>query len=216
VTVTDEPGDGAPSGRIVALADVVERVLAAPPTLGNSRLLCVDGPSGAGKTTLARHLRQAARSTVSVRVTVVHMDALYDGWGGLADAAAVKVPEWLLAPLASDRAGHYRRYDWHRGAYAEWHEVAPGGLVLLEGCGSAARPADALATLRLWVDTEADERLRRGLARSGDEVLAYLQAWKQAEDAHFAADGTRDRADLIVLGAPSVDYDPATQLVVSG
>lgn len=215
MTRADEPADGVPAGRIVKLAEIVDRVLTAPATLGASRLLCIDGPSGAGKTTLARHLRQVVRARSSMPVTVVHMDALYDGWDGLADAALTKVPAWLLTPMAQDRPGRYRRYDWLRGVYAEWHDVAPGGLVVLEGCGSAARPADAFATLRLWIDTDAGVRLRRGLDRSGEEVLPYLQAWKLAEDAHFAADGTRERADVRVLGAPSIAHDPATQIVVA-
>jgi len=219
VTVPNEPAgkptDGAPTGRVLELADLVERVLAHPATLGGSRLICIDGPSGAGKTTLARHVRHVARRASSIPVTAVHMDDLYNGWGGLVDAALVRVPQWLLRPLSQGRTGGYRRYDWPTGGYAEWHEVLPGGLIVLEGCGSAARPADVFATLRLWVDTDADVRLRRGLERSGGEVLPYLQAWKRAEDAHFAADRTRERADVIVLGAPAVPFDPATQVVVA-
>lgn len=214
MTATDEPANSPPAGRIVELVDLVERVLTSRPTLGSGRLVCIDGPSGAGKTTLARHVRHIARRASSMPVTAVHMDDLYDGWSGLADAAAVRVPDWLLTPLSQDRPGRYRRYDWRSGAYAEWHEVAPGGLVVLEGCGSAALPADGYATLRLWIDTDPDVRLRRGLDRSGDAVLPYLQAWKRAEDAHFAADRTRERADLRVLGAPILDHDPATQVVV--
>lgn len=215
MTVPDEPAHVAPAGRIVELADLVKRVLAGPATLGGTRLVCIDGPSGAGKTMLARHFRHVARRASSIPVTAVHMDDLYDGWSGLADAVSTKVPEWLLTPLSEDRAGRYRRYDWHRGAYAEWHEVDPGGLVVLEGCGSAARPADRFATLRMWIDTPAELRLHRGLERSGPEVLPFLRDWKLDEDAHFAADRTRDRADLLVLGASTVAYDPATQLVVA-
>jgi hypothetical protein len=33
------------------------------------------------------------------------------------------------------------------------------------------------------------------------------------EDAHFAADRTRDRADLIVDGAPSILHDPVVEFV---
>lgn len=211
----DEPADSPPAARILELAELVERVLAHPPTLGSSRLICIDGPSGAGKTTLARHVRHVARRASSTPVTAVHMDDLYDGWGGLVDAALTKVPEWLLGPLSQDRTGRYRRYDWGSGAYAEWHELAPGGLVVLEGCGSAARPADPFAALRLWIDTDPAVRLRRGLDRSGDETLHYLHAWKRAEDAHFAADRTRERADVLVLGAPAIPFDPATQVVVA-
>lgn len=215
MTVADESLEGAPAGRIVELTDVVDRVLTAPATLGSSRLICIDGPSGAGKTTLARQIRRVARRASSLPVSAVHMDDLYDGWGGLVDAATIKVPDWLLTPLSQNRVGRYRRYDWRSNAYAEWHRVDPGGLVVLEGCGSAALPADRFATLRLWIDTDPAVRLRRGLDRSGDEVLPYLQAWKRSEDAHFAADRTRERTDLLVLGAPAIRFDPATQVVVA-
>ena len=71
------------------------------------------------------------------------------------------------------------------------------------------------ASSRIWIDTDPAVRRRRGLDRSGPEVLPYLQTWGADEDAHFAADGTRDRADLHVLGDPGVAYDPATQIVVT-
>lgn len=46
---------------------------------------------------------------------------------------------------------------------------------------------------------EADPavRLARGLARDGDEHRHLWQRW-MGEEAAFAADGTRDRADLRV------------------
>ena len=35
----------------------------------------------------------------------------------------------------------------------------------------------------------------------------------QREDAFFAEDGTRDRADLIVDGAPSAPHEPEVELL---
>ena len=57
---------------MVAVArSVVDRVLAAPPTLGPGRLVCIDGPAGSGKTTLAGAVAAAAPEAY-----VVHCDEL--------------------------------------------------------------------------------------------------------------------------------------------
>ena len=43
----------------VAVRLAVERLATAPPRLGRTRLVCVDGPAGSGKTTLAGRLAGA-------------------------------------------------------------------------------------------------------------------------------------------------------------
>ncbi len=45
-------------------AFLVTSVLARPPTLGVGRLVCVDGPAGSGKTTLAAALRRGFRDAL--------------------------------------------------------------------------------------------------------------------------------------------------------
>ena len=54
---------------------MAQRVLAAPPTLGPGRLVCIDGPAGSGKTTLARAVEQAVQGS-----RLVQCDDLLHGW----------------------------------------------------------------------------------------------------------------------------------------
>lgn len=174
-----------------------------PPTLGAGRLVCVDGPAGAGKTTLAGIL--AARTGAPL----VHMDDLYDGWAGL--AAGVAQAEALLRALAAGRTGHYRRYDWHLGHYAETVTVAPSPLVVVEGVGSGAAGHADLVTVLVWVEAHWDERLRRGLTRDGAAAEPHWHRWEADQNAHFAADRTRSRADLILsTDTDHTDADTAT------
>jgi uridine kinase len=42
-------------------------------------VIAIDGPAGAGKTTLAQEIFRAFSTKSSVQV--IHMDDLYDGWG---------------------------------------------------------------------------------------------------------------------------------------
>jgi uridine kinase len=182
---------------------VVRRALAAPARLGTGRLLCIDGPAGSGKTTLAGEVAAAARAEVSV--AVVHLDDVYPGWDGLAEGVRRAGAE-LLAPLAAGRPGRYRRYDWVAGTEGEWCPVDPVELLVLEGVGAGAAGRDHASAL-VWVQAPADVRLARGLERDlalpgqpsdRDELSRNWERWMADEEALHAQDGTRERADVVV------------------
>jgi uridine kinase len=177
------------------VADVARRVLDAPARLGDVRLVVVDGPAGSGKTTYAAALAAALDAA-----PVIHMDDLYEGWTGLTPDVWNRLETQVLAPLREGRAARYQVYDWPAGEFAGWVDVAPHAALVVEGVGSAARPVDPWAVLRVWVEVPADLRLARGLARDGPEMQQHWVRWAGAEDAHFANDGTQSRADLFVDG----------------
>ena len=169
---------------------IVSHVDASRPRCGATRLVAVDGPSGSGKTTLARLL------AVELAAPTVHMDDLYPGWDGLA-AAVARAHEWVVRPLCAGRPARYRRWDWAVDRYAEWVQVPAAEVLVLEGCGSAARPVgDAVSTL-VWV--EADAAVRRARAMARDAAYGpFWERWAAQEEELYAADRTRERADLVI------------------
>jgi uridine kinase len=171
---------------------VLELVDDRPPTLGSGRLVCVDGPAGSGKTTLAGEIAALTGAPV------VHMDNLYEGWDGLPRVGDQL--DRLLLPLSRNRPGSYRRWDWYADRWAEVVVVPPAPLLVVEGVASGSRSYAGLVTVLVWVEVPVDLRLERGLARDGVELDEHLRAWAVAEQDHFARDGTRDRADLVVDG----------------
>jgi uridine kinase len=197
-----------PRSAVVRLADVAREVLAGPPRLGAVRLVCVDGRAGAGKSTLAGRLAPLLGDA-----QIVRMDDLYEGWTGLRGVWD-RLDAWVLRPLLGNFPGRYRRYDWSAESYAEWHDVPVRPALVVEGVGSADRPIDHLATLRIWVEAPLDIRYRRGMERDGEAFRPYWDSWAAAEDVHFARERTKERADLIVDGAPTLSYDEETELVV--
>lgn len=179
--------------------DLLALALARPATLGAGRLVCIDGPAGSGKTTLAEEiagLACEALADASAVHPVVHMDDLYAGWAGLPHIGGQL--DTLLPPLAEGRPGHYRRYDWHAGAFAETVTVTPSPLLIVEGVGSGAAAYDRLRTLLVWVEAPYDVRMARGLERDGDTFAPYWEAWARDEADLFARERTRERADVVI------------------
>jgi uridine kinase len=181
-----------------------ERVLdlaqARPPTLGSGRLVSIDGPAGSGKTTLAEEIASLTGAPV------VHMDDLFEGWDGLPRVTAQL--EGLLRPLAADRPGSYRRWDWPAGRWAETVPVSPAPLLVLEGVGSGSLAHADLITVLVWVEVPFNLRMARGLARGGVEVHERWQQWAIDEQDLFARDRTRERADLCLDGTQGSSVTP--------
>lgn len=169
----------------------VEVALSRPATLGEGRLVCVDGPAGSGKTTLATAVFETFPGC-----RVVHMDDLYEGWSGL-PRVGVQLDS-LLRPLAAGTPGSYRRYDWEAGRYAETVVVDPVDLLVLEGVGSGSLAHADLTTVLVWVSAPEDLRLDRGLARDGTAYEPQWRRWLVDEQSHFERERTRERADLVV------------------
>ncbi len=176
-----------------AIDAIVEALASAPVRLGRTRLVCIDGPAGSGKSTLSAEL---ARRIVC---PVLHMDDIYEGWGGL-EGAWARLEADVLAPLRERRAGRYRRYDWHLEAFAEQHLVPATDVLVLEGCGSARLEAEDVAAVTVWVEAPAALRMVRGLARDGEASRPHWEEWMVAESEHFARNRTRERAVVHVDG----------------
>lgn len=195
-----EEGTGPESWR-QRVADVAELVvqtaLARQPTLGPGRLVCVDGPAGSGKSTLGRAIVASASSHGSS--DLVQLDDLLDGWDGL-DQVSEALERDVLTPLAQGLPGRYRRYDWHQERFAEEHVVAPVDLLVVEGVSSGASSYSSWITALVWVEAPADVRIERGIARDGEELRPQWMRWMAAEEALFARERTRDRADVVADG----------------
>lgn len=184
-----------PDGAARAAADVVALLGSREPLLGRTHLVCVDGPAGSGKTTLAAAVRRSLPPTRSVRV--VHLDDLYPGWDGLA-AGVEHVAEHVVGALAAGRPPRYRRWDWHADGPGPWVDVPVTDVLVLEGVGAGADAYADRTSVLVWVEADRPVRLARGLARDGVATREQFERWVREEAAYLDAQGTRDRADLVV------------------
>ena len=171
-------------------------------------LVGIDGGGGAGKSTLAREIRDRADG-----VTIVEFDDFYRPSLERKRRAAAKDREvggsfdWrrlrsqVLLPLAQDRSTRYQRYDWVADELADWVVVPAGGIVIVEGCYSIRRDLFDFYDYTIWVETPPDLRLRRGLARGGaDTKERWLKEWLPEEERFVEAENPSARAQLVIAG----------------
>jgi hypothetical protein len=110
--------------------------------------------------------------------------------------------------------------------------VAPNGPPLFDGVGGArpevrwpairrcpdahpvtASQVNALQSFVVWVEVPSALRLARGLERDGEARRPESERWRAREDALFGREGTRDAADLLVDGAPTLPHESTTEYV---
>ena len=170
-----------------------------PPELGAIRLGVVDGPSGSGKSTFARLWADQVLLAGAPSVSVFSSDLLATweepfGWWPRFDAG-------VLGPLARGLSGRVRATDWSTGTPRPgiWLDIQPTSVLIMEGvsCGRA-EIADRAGVL-VWAELpDRRNRLERAVARDGPQARRQLSDWQDDEDSFFAADRTRERADVRV------------------
>ena len=180
----------------VQIEEVARRVIASSPRLGTSRLVAIDGPGGAGKSTLAAALAVKCEAQVLHTDDFASWDEPVEWW--------LRLEQQVLTPLAAGKGARYQRYDWINRERAERNEVTPRGVLVLEGVSSARAAISDRASLTIWVEAPRAIRLRRGLERDGEEARQQWEEWMATEDRHFALDRTRERADILVSGTQSL------------
>lgn len=178
------------------VSTILSAALRRPARLGSCRLICIDGPAGSGKTTLAAAV-VGALSGHGTTVSALHMDDFYEGWSGLQENLEPRMLSQVFEPLARGVAGRWQRYDWHRGAFGDWLALPVPDYLVVEGCGSGARGYEPYRSLLVFVEAERDTRLRRGIERDGPAVEPQWLAWMEREQAHFDLNETRESADLL-------------------
>jgi uridine kinase len=177
---------------IDAVARIVDLITAAPARAGRTKILAIDGPSGAGKTTLSNAVQAALDCP-----PILRLEHFYPGWDGLADVVP-RLLEWVLEPLARGEPAGYRRYDWDNGAYAEWHPIPASPLLIVDGVGAGSLPCAPYLSVLIYLDAAAAVRFERAIARDGEVYRAHWDRWARQERDHFAVHDPARRADLVL------------------
>jgi uridine kinase len=157
-----------------------------------TRIIAIDGPGGAGKTTLAAWLAEELRATA-----VIHTDE-FASWDNPIDWWPALI-EQALKPLGAGAVARYQPTAW-AGEERAPIVVEPGGTVLLEGVSAARNAFRSYLAYTIWVETERAVRLRRGIDRDGEDSRAQWERWMDEEDDYVARERPAEHVDVVLPG----------------
>ena len=188
-------------------SQLIDLIESATPAMGMSTsIVAIDGCGGAGKSTFA-----ALLSALLGDCPIVHTD----------DFASSEVPlnwyprllEQVFEPLSNDERARFQRYDWETSQLAEWREVPSHRFLIVEGVSAARREFRPFLAFSIFVETDRETRLARGLVRDGKDAEHLWLDWMREEDEYLARDDPIAYADLVVSGNPASAHDSAIELV---
>lgn len=169
--------------------------------LPHGSLVAIDGRCAAGKTTLAGQLAEIYPDSL-----VLHMDDFYV-------PAAQKTPqrmavpgnnvdwerflEQVLTPLAQGKPFLYQPFSCHSQQLGQAQVQTPRALNIVEGSYSCHPALRNFYALRIFLDVDASEQLRRIRQRNGAQGLAvFREQWIPLEERYFSACGVRQCCQL--------------------
>lgn len=186
---------------LIAYDAIAHLVASRAPACGNTTVIAIDGPSGAGKTEFAAGL------ALTLGCPILHLEDVYPGWSGLAATPSLIV-NGVLARLAVDEIGTVHRWNWADHRPADVIRVPPTPLLIIEGVGSGALACRPYLSTLIWLEAPANVRKQRALSRDGEVYAPYWDMWAAQEHSLFASDGIRAAADALVDTAADGILDP--------
>lgn len=165
------------------------------------QLIAVDGRCAAGKTTFA------ARLSEEIDCEVIHMDHFFlrpeqrtqqrmEEPGGNVDYE--RFLQEVMLPLSRGEIAVYRQFDCQKMELSPSPlQVRPGAVTVVEGSYSCHPALWDFYDLRVFLDIEAQEQLRRIRLRNGEEAaLRFQSRWIPMEERYFKAYKIQERCDL--------------------
>jgi uridine kinase len=182
---------------------------------GSRVVAAIDGRGGAGKSSLARSLVAVIPRSAHIEHDWFHLPKDQVANGRRFDHERL-VSEVIFPFRSGSSAISFFRYNWGylAGLPDGFHEtpitIQDAEILVIEGCETLHSSLVGHLDLRIWLDTEPDEAMKRGIRRDieeyklePDKVLAAWKEWSAWETRSLASDDRRERADVILQGVPS-------------
>ena len=159
-------------------------------------LIAIDGPAGAGKTTLAAQFQRDFSKVKSV--STIHMDSLYAGWDSV---FSERLTSQLAMIVSEHNALHpfaIEIFNWKSMVFDSFLTIEHTEILIIEGVGAGQKIVRDGGAITYWLDIEPSVGLERVLQRDGYEIESQMRQWQSDQEEHFARDLTRNHAHYIL------------------
>ena len=158
-------------------------------------IVLIDGRAGSGKSTFAESLQQQLFRDGESAPRVIHMDNIFEGWGGLALGSEYMV-RFILQPLARRETASWQDWSWVKNQRSSWREFSGGTPLIVEGCGSLTERSKEHSDISIWL--EASEEVRRERWVQRERHLEKFDFWAAQELDFYAREKSQSLADLVI------------------
>ena len=158
-------------------------------------IVLIDGRAGSGKSTFAESLQQQLFRDGESAPRVIHMDNIFEGWGGLALGSDYLV-RFILQPLARRETASWQDWSWVKNQRSSWREFSGGTPLIVEGCGSLTERSKEHADISIWLEASEEVRRERWIQR--ERHLEKFDFWAAQELDFYAREKSQSLADLVI------------------
>ena len=167
-------------------------------------VVAIDGRAASGKTTAAFDVSNRLED----KAAVVHMDHFFLPFE-LRTAKRFETPgsnfhyerfkEEVLPCLHSGKSFDYGKFDCKIMDYAENIKIREYDVIIVEGAYSLHPILGDYADLKIFLDVDAEEQMRRIEKRNGVEnAKTFKERWIPLEEEYFKHYGIREKAHMIL------------------
>jgi uridine kinase len=159
-------------------------------------IIAIDGPAGAGKTTLASNIHLALYPNYTS--TIIHMDDLYNGWDKALSVELTEVLSYIAQAHSQSQPISLSKFNWAESAFSPAEAIDDAQFIILEGVGSGQSAIREYLSALIWIDIDESKGLSRVLERDGEGIRNQMQKWLVTQEQHFALEKTENAADFVL------------------
>lgn len=181
--------------------NLLEKLVATQPKVGEVTFIAVDGHGGSGKSTLAKILAK------KLDAQIIHTDD-FAGWDNPLNWYPNVIKE-VFEPIADGaKTLSYQPASWWENHHPESVvDQTVTDIMILEGVSSSRKEFRDYLSFSIFVDTPKETCLQRGVERdlstgkSKEEITELWEKWFDEESQYILRDNPKKHADLVVSGA---------------
>ena len=175
-------------------SELLDLISSAKAKCGQTKVITIDGPAGAGKTTLAQTISDSLADSL-----ILHMDDLYRGWDSTLDSNLTGELKRILLETESGEL-NYQKFNWGSNTLGEVQRYQSPKYLILEGVGSGQKSIKNWVAFSIWIEVPVEIGLARVIERDGERVALPMEEFIRLQNQYFLADGTREGADYRISG----------------
>lgn len=185
--------------------NLLEKLLATQPKVGEITFIAVDGHGGSGKSTLAKVLSE------KLNAEIIHTDD-FASWDNPLNWYPNVIKE-VFQPIANGA----KKISYQPASWWEDHQPEPvvdqpvTDIMILEGVSSSRKEFQDYISFSIFVDTPKEICLERGVERdsstgkSKKEITEMWEKWFEEENEYMQRDNPKENADMVVDGTKPFD-----------